>query len=128
MILINDKELFVKNHCLSIFGEFISYLKIETIKSNPELFSFYYNYFLFLYDNKNNKDIQPIIRCAFSFPSVLMVYYKKMVCEENWIKLKKIYERLINDKNIKIKSIISNSFAEISKILGNKISENELSP
>jgi hypothetical protein len=42
--------------------------------------------------------------------------------------LKNIYERLINDKDIKIKKVISNSFAEVSKILGYEVSETELSP
>lgn len=128
LILINDKENFVKIQCLSIFGEFISYLKVETIRKYPELFTFYYNYFLILYGNKNYKDITPIFKCAYSFPSVLNAYYQKMNSLENWNKLKVIYEKLINDKNIKIKKTISNSFAEVSKILGYKISENELSP
>ena len=128
LILINDKEIYVKSHCLSIFGEFISYLNIETLNSNPQLFTFYNNFFLFLYNNQSINDIQPIIKCAFSFPSVLLAYYKKLNCEDNWNKLKKIYEKLINDKNIKIKKTISNSFAEISKILGYKKSETELSP
>ena len=129
LILMNDSDIFVKSHCLSIFGEFISYIKVELIEKNPELLNFYYNHFLFLYENNKNKnDLQPIIKCAFSFPSVLNVYYKKMNSIENWNKLKIIYEKLINDNNIKIKKAIANSFAEVSKILGYKISENELNP
>ena len=126
--LINDREVFVKIQCLSIFGEFISFLKIETIKNHPELFSFYYNFFFILYDNKNYKDITPFYKCAYSFPNVLMAYYKKLNNMDNWNKLRVIYENFINDKNIKIKKTIANSFAEVSKILGYKISENDLSP
>ena len=128
LILINDKEIFVKIQCLSIFGEIIPYFKVETISKYPELFSFYNNYFLFVYENKNYKDITPIFKCAYSFPNVLMLYYQKMNNLENWNKLKIIYQKLVNDKNIKIKKTISNSFAQVSKILGYKISENELSP
>ena len=129
LVLMNDSDIFVKSHCLSIFGEFISYINIEIIEKYPELLTFYYNHFLFLHENnKNNNDLQPIIRCAFSFPSVLMVYYQKMNSIENWNKLKIIYVKLINDNNIKIKKVMANSFAEVSKILGNKISESELSP
>ena len=128
LILINDKEIFVKAQCLSIFGEFISYLKVEVIKENPELFEFYYNYFFIIYNDKNYKDATTIIKCAFSFPSVLMTYYKKLNSIDYLNKLRNIYETLINDKNIKIKKTITNSFAEVSKILGYKLSEEELSP
>ena len=128
LILINDKEIFVKAQCLSIFGEFISYLKVEIIRDKPELFSFYYNFFIFLYNNNNNNDETTITKCAFSFPSVLLTYYKKMNSIEYWNKLKLIYEKLITDNNIKIKKTITNSFAEVSKILGYKLSESDLSP
>ena len=128
LILINDKEIFVKTQCLSIFGEFISYLKVEIIRDKPELFSFYYDFFIFLYNNNNNNDETTITKCAFSFPSVLLTYYKKMNSIEYWNKLKLVYEKLINDKNIKIKQTIINSFAEVSKILGYKLSESDLNP
>ena len=129
--LINDKEIFVKTQCLSIFGEFISYLQIEDIKSHPELFDFFFVHFLFLYENihkTNSNDKIPIIKCAFSFPCILMTYYQKLNSLENWKKLKIIYEKLIIDNNDKIKKTIAHSFAEVSKILGYKISETELSP
>jgi hypothetical protein len=57
-----------------------------------------------------------------------MTYYKKLNSIEYWNKLRNIYETLINDNNIKIKKTITNSFAEVSKILGYKLSEEELSP
>ena len=124
--LINDEENEVKTQCLSIFGEFISYLKIEAIKAHSELFNFFYNHFLFIYENKEN--IEHLIKCAYSFPSVIMTYYQKFYTMEHWNKLKIIYEKLIDDKNLKIKKSIAHSFAEVSKILGSKISETQLSP
>ena len=126
--LINDKENFVKTQCLSIFGEFISYIKIDSIKEHPELFNFFYEHFLFIYENKNNSEINHIIKCAYSFPSVLKTYFQRMNSKEYWNKLKIIYEKLIGDKNMKIKKTMSHSFAEVSKILGYKISETQLSP
>lgn len=102
--LINDEEIVVQTQCLSIFGEFISYLKIEAIKAHSELFNFFYNHFLFIYGNKDN--IEHFIKCAYSFPNVIMTYYQKFYTMKHCNKLKIIYEKLIDDKNLKIKKLL----------------------
>ena len=127
-LFISDQNENIRISALSIFGEFCFYLQIDDIKMHNELLEFYINEINNLYEgNKNLNNIEPLYKCAFSFPSVLLIYYQK-ISVKKWNELKSVYIKFINDNDMKIKKTIANSFAEISKILDSTTSEKEISP
>ena len=127
-LLTNDPEDSIRNTALSIFGEFIFYLQREDIKIHTGLLQFYINQIMSLYECKKNiSNITPLYKCAYSFPSVLLAYYRK-VSSKKWNDLKTVYMKFVNDKDPKIKKTIAYSFGEVAKILDPKISETELCP
>ena len=119
---------------LSIFGEFIYYLDNDTIISNPKLLNYYIDKVEKLLDLYKIRKIDSAIiyRICFSFPSILLTYYKKINDEnekkKNWEKLKPIYLTFIKAREFRIKNSIAASFGEVSSILSLNIVENELSP
>ena len=123
----NDGEEIIRNCALGIFGEFIFYLQKEDIKLHTELLQFYLTQVMNLYESKKKTFIPTLYKCAFSFPSVLLAYYRK-VSPKKWNVLKSVYLKFVNDKDPKIQTTIANSFGEIAKILEPQISENEISP
>lgn len=127
-LLTNDPEESIKNTALSIFGEFIFYLQREDIKLHTGLLQFYINQIMSLYECKKNiTNITPLYKCAYSFPSVLLAYYRK-VSSKKWNDLKTVYMKFVNDQDPKIKKTIAHSFGEVAKILDPKISETEICP
>ena len=123
----NDANEFIRNCALSIFGEFIFYLQKDDIKLHTELLNFYINQIESLYDSKNSSNMPIIYKCAYSFPSVLLSYCRK-VSNKKWNVLKTIYFKFVNDKDLKIQKTIAHSFGEVAKILDPQISENEIGP
>ena len=123
----NDVNEFIRNCALSIFGEFIFYLQKDDIKLHTELLKFYINQIESLYDNKNSANMSILYKCAFSFPSVLLSYCRK-VSNKKWNVLKTIYLKFVNDKNPKIQKTMAHSFGEVAKILDPQTSENEIGP
>ena len=123
----NDVEEIIRNCALGIFGEFIFYLQKEDIKLHTELLQFYINQIMHLYEIKKISNYPILYKCAFSFPSVLMAYYRK-VSAKKWNVLKTVYFKFVNDKDPKIQTTIAHSFGEVAKILDAKTSENEIGP
>ena len=129
-----DSNKEIQNCALGIFGEFISYLDNDTIKSNPKLLTFYLERVKELYNTANSRrlDSAPLYQACYSFPSVILTYCKKIKDKEkkkaNWALLKPIYIKFIKSKDLKIKDSIASSFGEISSILNDKIVEKELAP
>ena len=124
----NDQNETIRTCALSIFGEFSFYLQTEDVKTHTELLEFYISEIMNLYDCKKVlNDNTPLYKCAFSFPSVLLIYYRK-VSTKKWNELKTVYMKFACDKDIKVRKTIAHSFAEVSKILDADTSENELSP
>ena len=122
----NDPEESIKNTALGIFGEFIFYLQREDIKLHTGLLQFYINQIISLYEIKKNiTNIVPLYKCAYSFPSVLLAYYRK-VSSKKWNELKIVYLKFVNDQDPKIKKTIAHSFGEVSKILDANIFEKSL--
>ena len=125
--LINDPENDIKTSALTVFGEFISYLEKVDIVKHKELLIFYKTHILQLLEENKYTDMQNLYKCAFSFPSVILIYYKK-VDEKNWEILEEIYEKLIESKDSRIKTTLANSFGEVSSILDKNITENVIGP
>ena len=127
ILFANDVDEFIRNCALGIFGEFVFYLQKEDIKLHTELLQFYVNQIMSLYEIKKKANLPTLYKCAFSFPSVLMAYYRK-VSNKKWNILKTVYLKFVNDNEPKIQKTIAYSFGEIAKILDPKISENEIGP
>jgi len=127
ILFANDVDEFIRNCALGIFGEFVFYLQKEDIKLHTELLQFYVNQIMSLYEIKKKANLPTLYKCAFSFPSVLMAYYRK-VSNKKWNVLKTVYLKFVNDNEPKIQKTIAHSFGEIAKILDPKISENEIGP
>ena len=123
----DDGDEIIKNCALGIFGEFVFYLQKEDIKLHTELLQFYINQIMNLYETKKKNNVTNLYKCAFSFPSVLLAYYRK-VSTKKWNVLKTVYLKFVNDKDPKIQKTIANSFGEIAKILEPQTSENEIGP
>ena len=79
ILFANDVDEFIRNCALSIFGEFIFYLQKEDIKLHTELLQFYINQIMNLYEIKKISNMPILYKCAFSFPSVLLAYYRKPI-------------------------------------------------
>ena len=65
-----------------------------------------------LYELKKNiSHITPLYKCAYSFPSVLLAYYRK-VSNKKWKELKPVYMKFVNDQDPKIKKTIAYSILQ----------------
>ena len=122
-----DKEEIILNSALSIFGEFVFYLQKEDFKLHPELLEFYKEQIKSLYEIKKISNMPILYKCSFSFPSVLMAYYRK-VSNKKWNELKTVYFKFVNDKDPKIQKTIAHSIGEIAGVLGPQTAENEIGP
>ena len=129
-----DSHKEIQNCALAVFGEFISYLDNDAVKSNPKLLTFYLERVKDLCNITSSRrfDSSPLYQACYSFPSVVLTYCKKINDKEqikaNWALLKPIYIKFIRSKDLKIKDSIASSFGEISSILNDKIVEKELAP
>ena len=125
--LIKDSDEEIKTSALTVFGEFISYLNKEDIIAHDELLNFYKEHIFKLLKEDKITEYQNIYKCAFSFPSVMLIYYKQ-INENSWETLGQIYKKFVKHKDSKIKSTIAYSFGEVSLILDRNIIENEIGP
>ena len=140
--LILDKQKSVREKIIECIGELISPLDKEEL--SQKIFNFYTNTIGEFYFNK---EIVPIKKqkknikkkeekaedeektenvyyyFAFNFPAVLFCYGKEV-----WPKLGPIFNNLCKEKDMKVRRSIISSFHEISKIVGEQITESELLP
>ena len=140
--LILDKQKSVREKIIECIGELISPLDKEEL--SQKIFNFYTNTIGEFYFNK---EIVPIKKqkknikkkeekaedeektenvyyyFAFNFPAVLFCYGKEV-----WPKLGPIFKNLCKEKDMKVRRSIISSFHEISKIVGEQITESELLP
>ena len=140
--LILDNQKSVREKIIECIGEIIAPLDKEELST--KIFNFYTNTIDEFYFNK---DIVPIKKqkksskkkeekleeegkmenvyyyFAFNFPAVLFCYGKEV-----WPKLGPIFKNLCKEKDMKVRRSIISSFHEVSKIVGEQITENELLP
>ena len=138
--LILDNQKCVREKIIECIGELISPLDKEELSS--KLFNFYTNTIDEFYYNKNivpikkqkkntkkkeenseeNEKLENVYYYfAYNFPAVLFCYGKEV-----WPKLSPIFKNLCKEKDMKVRRSIISSFHEVSKIVGEKITENEL--
>ena len=138
--LILDNQKCVREKIIECIGELISPLDKEELSS--KLFNFYTNTIDEFYYNKNivpikkqkkntikkeenseeNEKLENVYYYfAYNFPAVLFCYGKEV-----WPKLGPIFKNLCKEKDMKVRRSIISSFHEISKIVGEQITENEL--
>ena len=138
--LILDNQKCVREKIIECIGEIISPLDKEEL--SPKLFNFYTNTIEEFYYNKNIVPIKKQKRnskkkdenseenekmenvsyyFAYNFPAVLFCYGKEV-----WPKLGPIFKNLCKEKDMKVRRSIISSFHEISKIVGEQITEKEL--
>ena len=116
-----DQKNFVRYEAVEIFGEFLSLLDKDDIKNYTQLLDFYINTIEECTKNNKKDDITIIQKCAYNFPAVLVMYGA-----ENWEKLKPCFVKMAEQKDDRIKMPLAASLGEISKILGNEVTENDL--
>jgi len=116
-----DQKNFVRYEAVEIFGEFLSLLDKDDIKNYSQLLDFYINTIEECSKSNKKDDITIIQKCAYNFPAVLVMYGV-----ENWEKLKPCFVKMAEQKEDKIKLPLAASLGELSKILGNEITENDL--
>ena len=123
------KETTIQNKLtvLSIFSEFINFLEKSDLEKNNQLLEFYINNIIDLFKNKKSENIQFLYKIAFSLPGVILAYCQK-VSINYWDEIKKVYLLFFDEKDLKIKTTISSSFAEVSKIIGYENSEKDIAP
>ena len=140
--LILDNQKCVREKIIECIGELIAPLDKEEL--SLKIFNFYTNTIDEFYFNKNivpikkqkkskkkddkkEEEEQKIENVyyyfAFNFPAVLFCYGKEV-----WPKLGPIFKNLCSEKDMKVRRSIISSFHEISKIVGEQITENELLP
>ena len=105
-----------------------SNMKKKSIDNDEEV-----NSFVVINNNKSDNEIEEIKKklseenmgyyFAYNFPAILYCYGK-----EHWSELKSIYIDFCFEVDTKIRRLIIVSFHEISKIIGQTITENELLP
>ena len=142
--LILDKEKCVRDTIIEYIGEIIN--PLEKNELSQKIFDFYKNAVNEFYYNKgmitssitssNNytknknekkeekekdKKINVNYYFAFNFPAILYCYGKEV-----WPKLSPLFTNLCKEKDIKVRRSIIASFHEVSKIVGEKITEEEL--
>ena len=118
---VNDPKNHVKISALDIFGEFISLIKKDEKDNYNDLLNFYISFIMDHKSSKGENDNKIFSKCAYNFPAVLLFWGK-----ENWEKLKPCYEKMINETDPKISISLASSIGEVSNILGNEITENDL--
>ena len=116
-----DQKNFVRYEAVEIFGEFLSLLDKNDIKNYSKLLDFYINTIEECSKSSKKDDVTIIQKCAYNFPAVLVMYGV-----ENWEKLKPCFVKMAEQKEEKIKLPLAASLGELSKILGNEITENDL--
>ena len=116
-----DQKNFVRYEAVEIFGEFLSLLDKDDIKNYTQLLDFYINTIEECTKNNKKDDLTIIKKCAYNFPAVLVMYGP-----ENWDKLKPCFVKMAEQKEEKIKLPLAASLGELSKILGNEVTENDL--
>ena len=116
-----DQKNFVRYEAVEIFGEFLSLLDKNDIKNYTQLLDFYINTIEECTKNNKKDDLTIIKKCAYNFPAVLVMYGP-----ENWDKLKPCFVKMAEQKEEKIKLPLAASLGELSKILGNEVTENDL--
>ena len=116
-----DQKNFVRYEAVEIFGEFLSLLDKNDIKNYSQLLDFYINTIEECTKSNKKDDITIIQKCAYNFPAVLVMYGA-----ENWDKLKPCFVKMAEQKEDRIKLPLAASLGELSKILGNEITENDL--
>ena len=151
--LILDKDKNVRDAIIEYVGELINPLDKEELPQ--KIFDFYKNYVNEFYYNKelissniNNlnlinaknknekkeekgkkeekeKDKKENVNYyfAYNFPAILYCFGKEV-----WPKLNSLFFKLCKEKDLKVRRSIIASFHEISKIVGEKITEEELLP
>ena len=129
MFIEGTKETTIQNKLtvLSIFSEFINFLEKSDLEKNNQLLEFYINNIIDLFKNKKSENIQFLYKIAFSLPGVILAYCQK-VSINYWDEIKKVYLLFFDEKDLKIKTTISSSFAEVSKIIGYENSEKDIAP
>lgn len=116
-----DQKNFVRYEAVEIFGEFLSLLDKNDIKNYTQLLDFYINTIEECTKNNKKDDLTIIKKCAYNFPAVLVMYGP-----ENWDKLKPCFVKMAEQKEERIKLPLAASLGELSKILGNEVTENDL--
>ena len=116
-----DQKNFVRYEAVEIFGEFLSLLDKDDIKNYTQLLDFYINTIEECTKNNKKDDLTIIKKCAYNFPAVLVMYGP-----ENWDKLKPCFVKMAEQKEDRIKLPLAASLGELSKILGNEVTENDL--
>ena len=116
-----DQKNFVRYEAVEIFGEFLSLLDKDDIKNYTQLLDFYINTIEECTKNNKKDDLTIIKKCAYNFPAVLVMYGP-----ENWDKLKPCFVKMAEQKEERIKLPLAASLGELSKILGNEVTENDL--
>ena len=152
--LILDKEKCVRDSIIEYIGEIINPLEKEELPQ--KIFDFYKNAVNEFYYNKEmissitpmsstntknktdkkeekdkdkkekkEKDKKENVNYyfAYNFPAILYCYGKEV-----WTKLSPLFTNLCKEKDIKVRRSIIASFHEVSKIVGEKITEEELLP
>ena len=142
--LILDKEKCVRDSIIEYIGEIINPLEKKELSQKIFDFyknavnEFYYNKEMISstspsssnsiknkYDKKEEKEKKENVNYyfAYNFPAILYCYGKEV-----WPKLSPLFTNLCREKDIKVRRSIIASFHEVSKIVGEKITEEELLP
>lgn len=118
-----DPKIFVKYSAVEIFGEFISLLNKEDKDNYKTLLDFYVTTINDSSEKPGKKDETTSIleKCAFNFPAILQFYGK-----ESWETLKKVYKKMAEEKEEKIRLTLAASLGEVAKILGPELTESDL--
>lgn len=110
----NDTSQFVRKAAMLQLGHFLYTLK--GTKINPFLIQLFVSL-----DPKLTTDEDLIYHCAFTFPAVLL-----SLGTDSWVTLKSTYKNLVKKESLAIKQSLAASIHEIAKILGGKITIEDL--
>ena len=117
---VKDEKGAVRNVGIESFGEFISLINQSSPDNSIELLDFYVDTIVQL--NSQKKENKAILqKCAYNFPAVLQFFGV-----QSWEKLKPCFVKIANEKDEKIKMPLAASMGEISKLLGNELTESDL--
>ena len=117
---VKDEKGAVRNVGIESFGEFISLINQSSPDNSIELLDFYVDTIVQL--NSQKKENKAILqKCAYNFPAVLQFFGI-----QSWEKLKPYFVKIANEKDEKIKMPLAASMGEISKLLGNELTESDL--
>ena len=117
---VKDEKVVVINVGIEIFDEFISLINQISPDNFIELLDFYVDTIVQL--NSQKKENKAILqKCAYNFPAFLQFFGV-----QSWEKLKPCFVKIANEKDEKIKMPLAASMGEISKLLGNELTESDL--